>query len=266
MTTQSFTQEQTVAYLRKLGLNSAPEPSFETLSKLLALHQQSIPFENLDCMAQKPLSLKPDSLFEKLIAGIRGGISLELGTAFCYLLKSLGFEVQSYAANLINLDEQDKQPLHRITCVQLNGQKYICDAGLYTETARIPLLFETDTEQNDGVCKYRLKLNCGQYILEQKERFLWTGLYAFKEADTTEAEFQKALDFCVNDTHSPFNKANKISIHLPDSFAYITADMIKYRRNGQTIKQLAIEDRRQMNKLLAKVFHISFGEIKFVST
>lgn len=264
MTAQCFTAQQTAAYLQKLGLTSAPEPSFEALSKLLALHQQTIPFENLDCMAQKPLKLNPDSLFEKLIAGRRGGISLELGTAFCCLLKSLGFDVQSYAANLITLDERDRQPLHRIACVQLDGKKYICDAGLYMETARTPMLLEADTEQDDGVCKYRFKLNCGQYIFEQKERLLWTGLYAFKEADTPEAEFQKALNFCVNDRHSPFNKANKISIHLPDSLAHISADMIKYRRNGQTIKQLAIEDRRQMNKLLATVFHISFGEIKFI--
>lgn len=266
MTAQCFTAQQTAAYLQKLGLTSAPETSFETLSKLLVLHQQSIPFENLDCMAQKPLRLNPDSLFEKLIAGRRGGISLELNTAFCCLLKSLGFEVQSYAANLITLDEQDYQPLHRITCVRLDGKKYICDAGLYGETARKPLLLETDTEHNDGICKYRFKLNCGQYILEQKERLLWTRLYAFKEAITPEADFQTALDFCVNDRQSPFNKANKISIHLQDSLAYIAADMIKYRRNGQTIKQFAIEDRRQMNKLLATVFHISFGEIRFIST
>jgi len=260
-----FSAVQTAEYLKKLRINAKPLVSFETLCNLLTRQQQTIPFENLDCMAQKSISLTPNALFEKLIKNSRGGTSLELGSAFYLLLKSLGFCVQCFAANLIEFDSEIEPALQLLSCVELDGKQYICDAGMYHETARTPLLLKADTEQNDGLCAYRFQLNCKKFILEQKEKSFWTPLYAFETNAADNVDFEAAIDFCINDPHSPYNKSNKISIYLPDSFAYIAGDMMKYRKHGQTIKQIAIEDRRQMNKLLATVFHINFGEIKILT-
>lgn len=259
-----FTATQTDKYLKKLGFYTKPSVSFETLCKLLSAQQQTIPFENLDCMAQKKLSLTPSALFEKLIINSRGGIGFELGTVFYLLLRSLGFSVRCFATNLFDIEGEIAPPLHILSCVEISDKKYICDAGMFNETARTPLLFQTGTEQSDGLCAYRFKLDCTKFILEQKESLFWAPLYTFEDKEAEPAQIETAIDFCKNDRFSPFNKSNKISIYLPDTFAYISGDMMKYKRKGQTIKQLAIEDRRQMNKLLASVFHINFGEIKFV--
>ena len=260
----SFTEAQTMQYLKKLGFDEKPLVSLDTLVLLLSRHQQSIPFENLDCMAQKKLSLYPDALAAKIVEKTRGGIGLETNSAFFFLLKALGFNVISIAAKLFDLDGTFKPELHRISCVEIDGEKYICDTGLYCEVARVPLLLKCGTEQNDGENLYRFTTGTEYTILEKKETFFWTPLYAFNFEAVSENTFETALKYCTEDDASAYNKANKISIHTHSSFAYIAGDTLRYRKNGRVIKQLCIEDRRQMNKLLDAVFHINFGEVKYV--
>ncbi len=260
----SFTEAQTMQYLNRLGFEEKPRVSLDTLRLLLSRHQQTIPFENLDCMAQKKLSLSPDALAAKITEKPRGGIGLEINSAFYFLLKSLGFNVISAAAKLFDLDGAFKPELHRINCVELEGKKYICDTGLYSEVARIPLLLEYNTEQNDGENIYRFTTGAEYTVLEKRETFFWTPLYAFDFAPVSEKTFETALKFCAEDDASSYNKANKVAIHSHNSFAYIAGDTLRYRKNGKVIKQLCIEDRRQMNKLLDAVFHINFGEVKYL--
>ena len=262
-----FTEAQTMQYLKKLGFEKKPEVSFDSLSLLLSRHHQIFPFENLDCMAQKMLSLTSDALYNKIVAGSRGGLGLELNSAFYMLLAALGFKTESFGARLFEIDGTLKPELHRINCVELEGRQYVCDAGLFAETARIPLLLECDTEQSDGENFYRFAKNDdGSVLLEKKENFFRSPLYVFKPEPAAEDLFEEALKFCVEADASPYNKGNKVSIHTHNSFAFIYGDTLKYKRKGRITKQLCIEDRRQMNKLLDAVFHINFGEIRYVYT
>lgn len=266
MQERCFTDEQVAVYLKKLGFDTKPEVSFDTLCAILKRHQQTIPFENLDCMAQKALSLLPNALFDKIVANPRGGLSFELETAFELLLSSLGFKCTRQLANLADIDGGFQNATHIVTSVEIDGKIYICDSGFYHETPRLPLLLEAETEQSDGVALYRFKKRDTIFVLEQKENMFWQPIYSFEDKAADDTEIAAAFEYCASDRHSPFNKSNKISIYLPDTFAYIAGDMMKYRQRGKTIKQLAIEDRRQMNKLLATVFHINFGEIRYIES
>ncbi|MDO4953118.1 MAG: arylamine N-acetyltransferase [Synergistaceae bacterium] len=260
-----FTEEQTMQYLKKLGFEKKPENSLDSLSLLLSRHQQLLPFENLDCMAMKKLSLTPAALYDKIVAGSRGGLGLELNSAFYMLLAALGFKTESFGARLFEADGSLKPELHRINCVELEDRRYVCDAGLFVETARVPLLLECDAEQDDGENFYRFAKNDdGSVLLEKKEKFFRSPLYVFKPEPFAEELFEEALKFCVEADSSPYNKGNKISIHTHNSFAFIYGDTLKYKRKGRVTKQLCIEDRYQMNKLLDTVFHINFGEIRYV--
>ena len=260
-----FSDSQTALYLKKLGLNKA-EVCLDTLCALQKSHMQTFAYENLDCMAQRAMSLTPEALFAKLIEGFRGGISVELDTAFYLLLKSLGFEVTSRLAWRFDIDGAPQPKVQRINLVNFAGKTYICCTGINCEAPRIPLLLEIDAPQSDGISSYRFtKGKASETIVEQKEGFFWTPLYAFEQTAATQSDFDEALRFCIEEQTSPCNKANKISIFTPDTFIFIAADTLKYKKHGRIIKQLSIEDRHQMNKLLKSVFHISFGEIKFIA-
>ena len=69
---------------------------------LLQAHQQAVPFENLDVLAGRPLSLDHEALFDKIVRRRQGGLCAELNTCFNWLLYSLGFPVFSYHARICN--------------------------------------------------------------------------------------------------------------------------------------------------------------------
>ena len=61
------------AYLGRIGYCGAREPTLGVLSQLHSLHPAAIPFENLDPLLGRPVSLDPEALQTKLLGSRRGG-------------------------------------------------------------------------------------------------------------------------------------------------------------------------------------------------
>ena len=71
-----YTTEQIRQTFLRLGL-AVPEtitPDRETLFRLQCAFLQAVPYENLDILAGRPLSLAEDALYDKLVTRRRGGI------------------------------------------------------------------------------------------------------------------------------------------------------------------------------------------------
>lgn len=62
-----MTQSQITAYLRRIGLEGPIPLTVEGLSKLQLAHKLTVPFENLDIVAGRPLSLALDHLYDKIV-------------------------------------------------------------------------------------------------------------------------------------------------------------------------------------------------------
>lgn len=78
-------------YLERLMM-AREKPSRAYLDRLVDAHQRMIPFENLDTVLwNRPVSLEPDKLMEKILLKRRGGYCFELNGLFCILLSELGF-------------------------------------------------------------------------------------------------------------------------------------------------------------------------------
>lgn len=97
-----------------------------------------VPFENLDIVAGRPLSLDLHHLYDKIVVRRQGGVCAELNTLYNWLLYSMGFAVTSYNARMLS------PPIylfrrHRILAVELEGKTYTTDVGFATENARVPL-------------------------------------------------------------------------------------------------------------------------------
>ena len=96
----TLNQEQLVSYFQRIGLHYGDYVNHKLDSKLLEklcfAHNITIPFENLDILAGKPLRLDGASLYEKIIANRRGGLCFELNGLSAIFLRSLGFGVQDF--------------------------------------------------------------------------------------------------------------------------------------------------------------------------
>ena len=97
-----MTPEQIHAYLDRIACPGPIPLTLAGLTRLLQAHQLAVPFENLDVLAGRPLSLDHEALFDKIVRRRQGGLCAELNTCFNWLLYSLGFSVFSYHARICN--------------------------------------------------------------------------------------------------------------------------------------------------------------------
>ena len=69
-----MTPEQIHAYLDRIACPGPIPLTLAGLTRLLQAHQQAVPFENLDVLAGRPLSLDHEALLDKIVRRRQGGL------------------------------------------------------------------------------------------------------------------------------------------------------------------------------------------------
>ena len=77
---------------------AASEAGLETLTALHSAHVTAVPFENLDILLGRGISLELPALETKIVTGRRGGYCFEQNTLFLAVLERLAFRVVPLAA------------------------------------------------------------------------------------------------------------------------------------------------------------------------
>jgi len=88
-------------YLDRIEYGGAVEPSLTTLAALQKAHVCSVPFENLDVQLGRPLSVRIEDAYEKIVANRRGGWCYEQNGLFGWALSKIGFDVTRIAASVM---------------------------------------------------------------------------------------------------------------------------------------------------------------------
>jgi N-hydroxyarylamine O-acetyltransferase len=138
------------AYLTRIGYAGTRAPNLETLNALVARHVQTIPFENLDILRGRPISIDPSAIEDKLVHGHRGGYCFEHNTLLLHVLEALGFTVTVLSARgRYQLPPQVRRPrTHVLLRVELDGQSYLVDGGFgaHSPTAAVRLALNVPQE------------------------------------------------------------------------------------------------------------------------
>ena len=108
------------AYFQRIGYRGRYQPDLTLLSALTAAHTHSIPFENLDVLLGRPISLEPDALFQKLVVQRRGGYCFEQNGLFLEVLRELGFQVVPLSAR-VRLQRLEAQRFECVHVLAANG-------------------------------------------------------------------------------------------------------------------------------------------------
>ena len=123
---------QLAAWLQRIGIDQAPEaPTLPLLDALIAGQLAHIPFENLDALLGRSVSIDLPAVFDKLVRQGRGGYCFELNTLLCAGLKALGYTVTPLAARVRwNVPEATPTGLsHMLLRVEVAHESYIADVG-----------------------------------------------------------------------------------------------------------------------------------------
>lgn len=132
-------------YLERLGVER-PDPTADpvaVLDDLLTRHTAAIPFENLDPLTGRGVSILPEQVAAKLLAGHRGGYCHEHALLSQLVLRELGFSCFGVLARVYRNSELNTPPgkTHHATLVQVGDQLRLFDPGFGggTPTRTLPV-------------------------------------------------------------------------------------------------------------------------------
>src|SRR4051812_26619728 len=160
------------AYFGRIGYVGPRVPTLDTLHALTLHHATTIPFENLDVLLGRGISLAPEAIFRKLVHEKRGGYCFEQNNLLLLVLRALGYRVTPIGARVRWQIPRDITPprTHLFLRVHLPEGDWLVDVGMGAAslTGAIPLEF--DRELPTPHEKRRLVREKGRLFYQ-----LWTG-------------------------------------------------------------------------------------------
>jgi len=138
------------AYFSRINDSGSREPTLETLNRLIAAHVRTIPFENLDILLGRPISVGLEAIEQKLVHDRRGGYCFEQNTLFQQVLLALGFSVRAISARVRLQRERSFMPArtHLFLRVEIDGQSWLADVGVGALSPTSALRLTLDTPQS----------------------------------------------------------------------------------------------------------------------
>lgn len=167
------------------GLLRSPEPTLDTLHGLVAAHNRSIPFENLDPLMGIPVhDLSAEALTAKLVRRRRGGYCYENNGVMGYALEALGYEVDRLAGRVVWMQPPGAPQsglTHHVLAVAVPGEdgRFLVDVGFGGQTLSSPIRLEAGPVQQTRHEPYRLIQHPEGLQLQAQVRGEWQPLYQF---------------------------------------------------------------------------------------
>ena len=172
------------AYLARIGIAEAKEPTVSFLDEIIDAHQRFVPFDNLDiCEKNLTPSLAIADLYDKIVVRKRGGYCFELNALFGALLKALGFDARPCMARVLLRPIPHPLISHRANIVTIDGKQYLADVGFGGPQPRFAPLFE------DGSCRTEQ----GQMFTMRRVAHSWWEMYYRSPS----GEDKPALRICI---------------------------------------------------------------------
>jgi len=161
MTTEVTADVDLAAYFDRVSYNGSAEPTVQTLGALVAAHNRSIPFENLDPLMDVAVDdLGPAALTGKLARRRRGGYCYEQNGLIGYVLAELGFGVEALAGRVVWMNPSDALPAqtHEALAVTVPGLdgRFLVDVGFGGQTLSSPIRLEAGPVQRTRHEPYRV--------------------------------------------------------------------------------------------------------------
>lgn len=170
------------AYLSRIDFAGRTDATLDTLRAVMAAHNRSIPFENLDPLTGVPVAdLSAEALTDKLVHRRRGGYCYEHNGLLGYVLEQLGYDVTRLAGRVVWMHAPDALPAqtHQVLSVRLpdGDGPYLVDVGFGGQTLTSPIRLVAGPVQQTRHEPYRLLDHAEGFELQAQIRGEWQPLY-----------------------------------------------------------------------------------------
>ncbi|AUG08581.1 arylamine N-acetyltransferase [Pseudomonas sp. S09G 359] len=194
-------------YLQRLGYDTPPAPTLQTLHDLQLRHVCTFAFESLSTLLRLPVPIDLPSVEQKVLFDGRGGYCYELNQLFLALLQELGFDARGITGRVVMGGPADAHTArtHRLSLVTLDGVRYISDVGFGGMVPSSPLQLDTEAVQATAHEPYRLSFDGqGSYTLWAKVGEEWRGLYVFDLHVQADIDYEIGNWYVSTHPQSPF--------------------------------------------------------------
>lgn len=199
------------AYFKRIDYDGPREASLAVLRALTLKHPDAIPFENLDVLLGRGISIAPADIDAKLIAAGRGGYCYEQNGLLKRVLKALGFQVEGLMARVQWLAPEGAPPRprsHMVLGVQLDGETWLVDNGFGGCVLTGPLKLFSDAVQDTPHGEFRIvDVELGGVAERQVQANLsgkWAPLYQVAQGAWADIDYEQANYFTYTHPSSHF--------------------------------------------------------------
>ena len=245
-------------YLRRLGFDSAPPPTLETLRQLQWRHTAEFPFETLSTLLREPVPIDLESVERKVFEQGRGGYCYELNQLFFVLLQALGFNARAITGRVVmNAPEGAwTARTHRLSLVTIDDVRYITDVGFGGMVPTAPLLLDSREMQLTPHEPYRIDVNEDGYLLRAKVADEWRPMYLFDLQRQEEIDFTVGNWYVCSHPESPFMGRLMVARTGDGVRKTLNGNSYALHRIGHESERRTINDADELIELLENEFSL----------
>jgi N-hydroxyarylamine O-acetyltransferase len=243
-------------YFARIGYDGPRVASVEVLRRLQALHPGAIPFENLDVLTDRGVSLEPADVEAKLIARRRGGYCYEQNGLFKRVLQALGFTVEALACRVVwnaPPDAPMRPRTHLALRVQAEGETWLCDVGFGGCVLLVPLRWVFDTPQETPHERFRLREEGDEIVQEAEREGVWLPTYRIGRERVEEVDYLLPNWWTSTHPSSHFRHLLVVSRATPDARFNLLNNRLTVRRPDGSSEPVML-DVVGLDRTLAEVF------------
>lgn len=137
------------AYFNRIGYRGPAAATLDVLNGIVFAHTTTIPFENLDVLLGRGISLEPEALQKKLLTDGRGGYCFEHNGLLLLALQAIGFDAVPLSARVRYQRPRDYTPArtHLFLRVTIDGLPWLADVGFGALSPTSAIRFDVEGEQ-----------------------------------------------------------------------------------------------------------------------
>ncbi len=248
------------AYLRRIGLDVAPPATAEGLAAVHRAHAGAIPFENLDILLGRGISLDLPSLEAKLVAARRGGYCFEQNTLFAAALTALGFPIAFLGARVRLGGRTDGPRTHMLLSVAASGRNWLCDVGFGGGGPLEPLPLEPAGEVAQGEWRFRVVADGRERVLQNAGPSGWRDLYGFTLEPQLPFDYAVANYYTSTHPNSMFTKIPVVQKTSRSGALALRGAVLQTMRPGETPVETPAPEGDALLALLRESFGLDFPQ------
>ncbi len=203
------------AYFERIGYDGPRDPTLDALRSVVFAHTTSVPFENLDILWGRGVSLDLETLQNKIIHKRRGGYCFEQNGLALQALREMGFEATGLIGRVrwIAIDDQPTPNTHMLIRVDFEDGPYLCDVGFGGMRLTGVLKLEPDAVQSTPHEKFRLVQDERYFTSQGDLGGRWADVYKFTLEPQAPVDYEMANWY--TSTHPTSLFVNTLIVEMP---------------------------------------------------